>query len=81
MITYLDPAQVTATRQTPAPRNYSRDGYGSKLPTTWQIKLQDKRWRRVYVICYSNCGSAYIKTKAGDLFLGSYDPSFDGPKS
>lgn len=76
MITYLDASTVIAKRQTKTPHNRSRSGYGSKLPTSWQIQLQDKRWRRVYVICFSNSGSAYICTKAGNLFLGSYDPSY-----
>lgn len=34
-------------------------GYGGKLPTSKMIRL-GKRWYRVYVACYSNCGSAYI---------------------
>lgn len=74
-ITYLDPARVTSKKQTKAPHNRSRSGYGSKLPTSWMIQLDSKRWRRVYVICFSNSGSAYIITKSGKLFLGSYEPS------
>jgi hypothetical protein len=74
-ITYLDPSAVLAKRQTEAPPNRSRTGYGNKIPTSWELQLADKRWRRVYVICYSNAGSAYIRTKNGSLFLGSYDPS------
>lgn len=75
-VTYLDPKQVIGTRQTKTPHTRSRSGYGSKLPTSWQLQLQDKRWRRVYVILWSNSGSAYIITKSGKLFLGSYDPSY-----
>lgn len=37
-------------------------GYGSKIPTDWMICI-NKRWHRVYVVCYSNIGTAYIKTK------------------
>jgi hypothetical protein len=37
-------------------------GYGSKIPTDWMIRI-NKRWHRVYVVCYSNVGTAYIKTK------------------
>jgi len=74
-IKYLDPASVIATRQTETPWNRSRSGYGSKLPTSWQVQLTDKRWRRVYVVCWSNCGSAYICTKAGCLYFGSFEPS------
>lgn len=74
MIVYLDPSTITAKRQTTPPRNRSLTGYGSKIPTSWMLQIA-RRWHRVYVICYSNCGSAYIRTKAGDLYLGSYDPS------
>jgi len=74
-ITYLDPNTVINKRQGQAPFNRSRTGYGNKIPTSWELQLADKRWRRVYVICYSNSGSAYIRTKGGLLFLGSYDPS------
>ena len=74
-IVYLDPANVIDKRQTAVtPPNRSVTGYGNKIPTSWQIKLKDKRWRRVYVICWSNSGSAYIKTKNGNEFLGSFDP-------
>ena len=38
------------------------------------IRLTDKRWLRVYVVCWSNSGSAYIETKDATLYLGSYDP-------
>lgn len=75
-ITYLDVKQVINKRKTLAPHNRSRTGYGSKIPTQWLLQLSNKRWHRVYVICYSNSGSAYIATKAGKLFLGSYDLNF-----
>lgn len=78
MVTYLDTKQVIGKRQTKAPLNRSRSGYGSKLPTSWELQLQDKRWRRVYVIQYSNAGSAYILVKGEKLFLGSYDPAYEG---
>lgn len=75
MIEYLDPAEVLATRQTEPPPNRSRTGYGSKLPTSWELRLKDKRWRRVYVVCWSNCGSAYVRCGGRNLFLGTYDPA------
>jgi len=34
-------------------------GYGSKLTSTREIKYEG-RWRRIYVCCYSNAGTAYI---------------------
>lgn len=73
-VVYLDPARVTAKRQGEAPPNRSRTGYGNKLPTSWMLQLDGKRWHRVYVICWSNSGSAYVRSKGQLLFLGSYDP-------
>ncbi len=85
-VTYIDEKHIIAKRQTRAPLNRSRTGYGSKLPTSWMLQLQDKRWRRVYVICYSNSGSSYILVKPPTggkcemQFLGSYDPSYNPSK-
>lgn len=75
MVTYLDASKVIDKRQTKTPPNRSRTGYGSKLPTSWLLKLSDtNRWHRVYVICYSNSGSAYILSKGKALYLGAYEP-------
>jgi hypothetical protein len=76
MLDYLNQNNIVATRQTEAPINRSRTGYGRKVPTSWQIQLTDKRWRRVYMVCFSNAGSAYICTKQGKLWLGSFDPAY-----
>lgn len=43
-----------------APINRSRTGYGSKIPTCYRVRTIDNRWRRVYVMCYSNSGTAYV---------------------
>lgn len=42
------------------PVNYSRTGYGRKLPTQYIIKTVDNRIHRVYCICHSNSGSLWI---------------------
>lgn len=76
-ITYLDPARVTAKRQGTPPLSRSRTGYGNKLPTSWELRLDDKRWRRVYVVCWSNSGSAYVLVKGEPHYLGGYDPQYD----
>jgi hypothetical protein len=73
-IDYLDPARVTAKRQTDAPPNRSRTGYGSKIPTAWLLQLDGKRWHRVYVVQWSNSGSAYVLSRGKPLYLGTYDP-------
>lgn len=46
-------------RQTEAPRNPYATGYGARIPSRWQVKWAG-RWRRVYVACFSNSGTAYI---------------------
>ena len=75
-ITYLDPATVEATRQTDRPSGYRgrSDGYGSRIPSSWMLRI-GKRWHRVYVVCWSNSGSAYVRTKDGNRWLGTYDPA------
>lgn len=83
MIQYLDPSLILEKKQTETPPNRSRSGYGSKLPTSWMLKLKandprfpSTRWHRVYVIQYSNAGSSYIIQDGKKLFLGSYDPHY-----
>lgn len=39
--------------------SFTASGYGGKIPTSRMVKV-DGRWRRVYVACYSNLGTAYI---------------------
>ncbi len=64
-VAYLEPSAVLAARTTEEPRHGRNvDGYGRKIPTQYLIQLADKRWRRVYVCCFSNSGTAYIVTKA-----------------
>lgn len=46
--------------ESPAPRSgQTLTGYGAKIPTPYLVKWAG-RWRRVYVACYGNAGSAYI---------------------
>lgn len=42
-----------------AGRQYTASGYGRRIPTSYQVRVNGK-WRRVYVCCYSNAGTAYI---------------------
>ena len=75
-IMYLIPESVAEKKQTKTPPNRSRTGYGRKLPTSWMLRLTGSHvWHRVYVVCFSNSGSAYILSKGKELYLGSYDPS------
>lgn len=76
-ITYLDPDRVTAKRQGTLPPNRSRTGYGNKIPTSWELRLDDGHWRRVYLVQHSNAGSAYVLVKGEAHYLGGYDPQYD----
>lgn len=67
-VQYLKADDVIAVKTTEAPRFYSASGYGRAIPTQRMLQTRDKRWHRVYVCCYANSGTAYIKTK-GDPFL------------
>lgn len=39
----------------------TESGYGKALTSSRCVKLPDGRVRRVYVTCFSNCGTAWIK--------------------
>ena len=39
--------------------SYTASGYGSKIPTKYQVK-HNNRWKRVYCRIYSNIGTLYI---------------------
>jgi hypothetical protein len=39
--------------------SYTASGYGSRIPTSYQIHVNG-RWRRVYCRIYSNVGSLFI---------------------
>jgi hypothetical protein len=40
--------------------SYTSTGYGSKIPTRYMVKFNNK-WRRVYVRIWSNSGTSYIE--------------------
>lgn len=62
-VKYLAKKDVLSVKKTDVPLFYSASGYGRAIPTQYMVQLRDKRWRRVYVCCFSNAGTAYIKTK------------------
>ena len=39
--------------------SYTSTGYGSRIPTQYMVKFND-RWHRVYCRIYSNIGTCYI---------------------
>ncbi len=49
---------------------YTKSGYGAKIPTTWMIILAgSKIRRRVYCMIYSNSGSCYFMYKKERIFV------------
>jgi hypothetical protein len=41
--------------------SWTRTGYGKKIPTTRMLRFAgEKVWRRVYVMIWSNAGTAYV---------------------
>jgi len=58
------------SKQTETPRHgQTATGYGSKIPTSHLVKWAN-RWRRVYVTCYSNSGTAWITVKGERVIVG-----------
>lgn len=46
---------------------YTRSGYGRRIPTEIVVKLPESpRWRRVYVCIFSNSGTAYVAGRDGN---------------
>ena len=49
-------------------RTFTTSGYGSKIPSPYMVK-KENRWYRIYIVVWSNSGSAYIISKGKRLFL------------
>ncbi len=60
-------AKVAETRENGNPRpRLTVFGYTVRAgsPTNQQVKLEgEKIWRRVYVVCFSNCGTTFVRVK------------------
>lgn len=48
--------------------SYTTTGYGSRIPTRYMVKYKNK-WRRVYCMQYSNCGTLYIGKRQDNLII------------
>jgi len=75
---YTDPDRVVKMVKEsdyPKPHQLPADGYGNKIPTSYRVLYDNGRttnarhWHRVYVICYSNSGSAYILVRGQRMFI------------
>lgn len=69
-VTYIENERITdAKRSTVTPYQQTASGYGSKLQTQYMVRVDGKRWHRIYCICYSNNGSLYVRVKGERLFI------------
>lgn len=67
---------VQSARMTDAPLARTRTGYGKRLPTALQVQLTASgRWHRVYVACFSNSGTPYIRVKGSERWIAGPDYS------
>lgn len=75
-VPYFNTSLIINARQSEAPRNTRADGYGSKIPTSWELQLTDKKWRRIYCVCWSNAGTRYVIHNGEPRYLSTtFDPS------
>lgn len=51
-----------------APPNPYPQGYGPKVPSRYWLRYL-RRWRRVWMACYGNSGSAYVVVDKTDVYL------------
>lgn len=76
-------ANITAAiRKTPSWMNYEyfprkyRTGYGSKIPTSYMVKLENHaRWYRVYGHCFGNGSTLYVISQGKQLLINGLDIS------
>lgn len=71
-VVYLDPPYTVRE----CPLEWQRQGlqqtasgYGSRLTTRYVLTAADRRQRRIYAICWTNCASYYVRVKGERLFL------------
>jgi len=65
---------IREARETDAPiYGRTRDGYGPKLPTRYQVRLDTDtttaKWRAVWAVCYGNSASLYVVRGGVDVYL------------
>lgn len=71
----LHRVKAVTRRVSPAPaRGRTRDGYGRNLPTEYEVLIEGSRhWRRVFVACFSNAGTAYVKVGKDRVIVDDVD--------
>jgi len=48
--------------------SYTATGYGSKIPTSKMVRLNN-RWHRIYCAIYSNIGTCYVVSKGEKIIV------------
>ena len=75
----MDMPRIVETKQKPlwwhdAGLTQTASGYGSKLTHPMMVRLEgEKIWRRVYVVCWSNSGTAYVIIKGKPHYFSDGD--------
>lgn len=49
-------------------RQYTKSGYGSKIPTQYMVNFEGKI-RRIYLCIWSNIGSLYFMYKGNPIYI------------
>jgi hypothetical protein len=77
MSKYLEAKIAEKRISDPAPGSgMTASGYTkcSGAPTSWMIRLEgEKRWRRLMVWCFSNCGTLFVKVNGECLIVRETD--------
>jgi hypothetical protein len=68
-VEYMPDGFVSYVLVTKPPKNPSVSGYGAKIPTRFLLQCSDGMRRRVYMMQYSNSGSAYVLVRGSVLHL------------
>lgn len=73
---YVNPQSILSVRVDDNDPSYGRgrNGYGTKIPMRYWVRLDDGtgRERRVYCCCISNSGSIYLEIKGTMVFFGPW---------
>ncbi len=67
---YLDMSTVQGRRIDMPVHLRARTGYGSKLPTTTQLRI-GSRWHRVYAVCWGTGQTCYVVKGGECLYIAS----------
>ena len=72
---YLIPGEYTVTTTEPPRYGHTASGYGGKIPTPYMLTDTTTRRRtyRVYVMQYSNAGTAYIIRNGKQIIVDTLD--------